>query len=103
MDKTPEEVLGEWTILALGAHGGSGRVVTILDEVDKRFGSYLTEKDLEVRAKGELSWRNSARWRRKRLVENGILEPSSVSGFGVWKLTDAGFSLYEKLNRSSYA
>ena len=42
---------------------------------------------------GAIKYQNDIAWARMYLVNAGMLEPASVSGHGIWKLTRAGWSM----------
>lgn len=50
----------------------------------------LKEADWEKHKGNETRWKNNVCWLRKALVEEGLLEPSKVSGVGIWQLTAKG-------------
>jgi len=52
-------------------------------------GESISEKLL---ASGAPKYQNDMQWARMYLVNAGMLEPVSVAGRGVWKLTDAGWT-----------
>ncbi len=57
----------------------------------------LTREDIDAEVKsGENKWENEVRWVRKKLVDEGYMDPSD---WGVWKLTDKGQEV--KVNRTN--
>lgn len=72
--------------------GGSAQVArdSISDKVAKYF-PQITPNELErVRPDGNTHWYNLVAWVRYELVSQGDLQPGSVSGRGIWAITDKG-------------
>jgi len=60
----------------------------VLDRVYEQMEDMLTEHDHQEVRSGELRWRNTACWERKRLVEEGLLRRDSPHG--IWAISDQG-------------
>ena len=69
---------------------GSARRPEMLKRVGELLQNEHSEHDLDEYASGDKRWEHRAASVRKDLVEKGLLEPDA--GYGVWKLTDAGWT-----------
>jgi hypothetical protein len=85
-NRTPERDFYAPILRAVSDLGGSARTSAALQRVRTRI--ELRPTDLELVAKGEERWRNTARFARKDLVELGLL--SRQSPHGVWQITERG-------------
>ncbi|MET8352666.1 hypothetical protein [Micromonospora sp. NPDC005206] len=83
--------LARWILVALGEFGGTAQRADILRVMERLLGSRLRADDLAPRPSGrDLVWKNNASFARNRLVEQGLLHPTEVSGHGSWSLTPSG-------------
>ncbi|ANE41193.1 hypothetical protein JM64_03735 [Fervidobacterium ngatamarikiense] len=71
---------------------GKGKVSEVLKLVFERMKNKLKTYDLEKIPAGEIRWRNTARWARKMMIKEGLLEPNSPNG--IWEITDKGREYY---------
>lgn len=69
-------------------HGGRAPAREVLDELETRLGSRLTDVDKQELASGNVRWRNRAQFVRLRLVERGDMVKDSPRG--VWEVTEQG-------------
>jgi hypothetical protein len=67
--------------------GGSGKTGEILDRVGEKLASRLTPTDYQSLMTGEVRWRNTAKFERKHLLHEGLLEPST---HGIWTISKEG-------------
>lgn len=89
----PPRRLTEWAIVEiLRARGGTVRIRdtdsrwNIYDEIADRLGVSAEARRRITPGTGEPAWRPEVGYCRKNLVQKGILEPTKVSGRGVWTL-----------------
>lgn len=70
--------------------GGSGRTSAVLDLVGKKMKVVLKQVDFEPlnTQPNEPRWRNTAKWARNTLVQDGRMSPDSPHG--VWAITEKG-------------
>lgn len=98
MQLTSQVVLGRWLIDVLGAAGGQARKQDVLRRIAEKYGYLLTADDwLPQPSQQEPKWQNQTAWERNRLVNDGLLEPVSRAGRGVWMLTEAGWQRYREI------
>lgn len=83
-ERTPAEAFFDPLIEVLKNAGGELPTQEAVDRVGKLVASEMSDVDLEPLQSGELRWRNTCRWARKRLVEQGVIDP--FSSHGVWRL-----------------
>ena len=78
---------------ALVQLGGSGRVIEVLDRVERMMKEQLNKYVYESLPSNpkELRWRNNAQWARLNLVQAGYL--ASDSPRGIWEISEAGRAL----------
>lgn len=72
----------------ISEHGGRAAAREVLDELETRLGSQLTEVDKEELSSGNVRWRNRAQFVRLRLVERGDMVKDSPRG--MWEVTEQG-------------
>lgn len=85
--KTPERGFYRPIIEALRRLGGRGHTVEVYKELEPSMN--LGQADYEdVPSGGDMSWQNTARFARLRLIQSGYLRPDSPHG--IWELTDKG-------------
>jgi restriction system protein len=70
--------------------GGSGRTSTVLDLVGEKMGTILKQVDFAPLSSqpNEPRWKNTAKWARNSLVQDGRMSPDSPHG--VWTITEKG-------------
>lgn len=68
--------------------GGSGQAGEILDHVGEKMSDRLTEVDRQELRPGQIRWRISAAWCRKKMVEERLLSENSPNG--TWTITESG-------------
>jgi hypothetical protein len=68
---------------------GRAAVGDVLQGVQRLMKDRLRADDFGTLAKsGETRWENTAKWARKRMVDEGLLSANSPHGF--WEITEAG-------------
>jgi hypothetical protein len=60
----------------------------VLAELEHRMGAVLREGDYKPVDRGEVRWRNAARWERQDMVDDGLLLPMEQAG--IWQLSPRG-------------
>ena len=86
----PQEHYAPAILRALLEMGGEGVKAKVFDRVGEILKHRHSDFDLEKYASGEVRWRHRAGDERKNLLDRGLIEPDA--GYGVWKLTDAGWA-----------
>ncbi|HQA29301.1 MAG TPA: winged helix-turn-helix domain-containing protein [Brevefilum fermentans] len=91
--RTPNGAFMLPILQALVQLGGSGRVIEVLDRVERMMKEQLNKYDYESLPSNpkELRWRNNAQWARLNLVQAGYL--ASDSPRGIWEISEAGRAL----------
>ena len=80
-------------VSALRDLGGKAKAKSVRDTiVDQLMEEHEVLDESEV-ANGEAKYQNDIRWARFHLVNAGKLEPTGVSGHGVWQLTPDGWQM----------
>ncbi|MBQ1076649.1 winged helix-turn-helix domain-containing protein [Micromonospora sp. C31] len=78
-------------LTALAELGGGARRKEVLGAIERRFGALLELDDTRRRPSGrDVVWKNRASFVRNALVDQGLLQPTRCSGWGVWALTARG-------------
>ena len=77
--------------------GGSGKSRDVVRRVGEKLSHKLTAADRARIESGFIRWKNRAYWSRKRMVNEGLLEPKENVPYGVWKLTAEGWRLSERV------
>ena len=85
--KVPQSAYERHILEALDELGGKAKVSDVLDELKQRMDHLFTSVDYE-KTGPEIRWRNTARWARAALVQQGLIEPRSKRG--IWELTRRG-------------
>jgi hypothetical protein len=85
-DATPKEDYWLPILRILVQAGGREDVSTVLDLLEDEIN--LLPGDLASIQSGELRWRNRAKWARKDMALNGLIESNSPRG--VWEITERG-------------
>lgn len=88
--RTREEAFYVPILESLIELGGSAPVADVLEKVGSRMKGILRDVDYQMLPSDpdEPRWRNTAKWARNSLVQDGRLK--SGSRFGVWEITQAG-------------
>lgn len=84
-ERTPTEEFYEPLLQALGTAGGQLPAVEAINHVGQIMAAKLNDVDRARLPSGEVRWRNSVRWARQRLEEQGKLDTKAP--YGVWKVT----------------
>jgi hypothetical protein len=92
---TPEREFRVPIFEVLVEFGGSARSRDVVPLVGARMSYKLTAGDRERIKSGFVRWENIAHWARKRMVDEGLLEPTANVPFGVWKMTAEGWRVWE--------
>ena len=87
-ERTPQEDFCLPILRVLTDLGGKGSTQHVVDVVGERMSGLFTDADRLALPSGELRWRNTARWARKSLVNDGYLDPAAARG--TWQLTESG-------------
>lgn len=82
--RTDKQVLREYLVKALKAHGGRASIHDALKWMKEHLQHRFLPGDLETRTSGEVVWENNTCWERYNLVQEGILKSDSPRG--VWEL-----------------
>lgn len=82
-------------LVTLMEKGGDARRPAMLKRVGQLLQDEHSEHDLDEYSSGDKRWEHRAASVRKDLVEKGLLEPDA--GYGIWKLTDAGWTEASKV------
>jgi hypothetical protein len=93
--RTPESQYYIPILRALAQTGGRGKVADVLDRVGTLMKPVLRDMDLDPLASDPSNprWRNTARWARNSMVQEGLLKSSSPHG--IWEISDKGRTLLE--------
>ena len=83
--KLPESAYETPIVEALVSLGGKGRVADVLEIVYGKIKHLLTDYDYAKLKGGEIRWRNTAMWERKKLISRGVLRNDSPRGY--WELS----------------
>lgn len=87
------------TILeALYEMGGKGKAEKVLQVLESKMRSILTEYDYQPLESGEIRWIKAAHWARLHLVHQGLLRRDSPRG--IWELSEEGYKFIENYLRS---
>jgi restriction system protein len=92
--KTPQQAYRRPIIEALDELGGSGTVIDILDIVETKMKTLLSEIDYKEIPTGDIRWRNTAMWERFEMIKDGLLKSGSPRG--VWELSNKGLEEIKK-------
>lgn len=76
--------------LLLRADGHSLPSVQIRRTIQARLARRFTPADLSFLNPRTQRWVNAMQWERKQMVRDGLLEPTSRAGHGIWTLTTKG-------------
>lgn len=82
--KTPTSAFHDAILEVLSEGGGELPTRDAVDRVGERMWHQLTEVDQAPLQSGEPRWRNSVRWARNELVEQGLLDADAPHGR--WRL-----------------
>lgn len=84
--KTPTGEFHDAIIDVLSDAGGELPTRDVIDEVGRRMDDHLNDLDHEPLKSGEIRWRNTVRWARTELVEQGVLDGDAPHGR--WRLQE---------------
>lgn len=77
--------------------GGSAKPKDVLEEVYQKVKNKLREDDNEFTSSGrEERWRNTARWERQNMINDGLLKKKK----GIWEISEKGRDYYKKYKNS---
>lgn len=92
--KTPQSAYNQPIMEAIYELGGSAQVGEVLQGVEKKMKSLLTDVDYQkLPSINSIRWKNTAQWERFELVKDGLLK--SESPRGVWELSSIGLQEIE--------
>ncbi|HLI18200.1 MAG TPA: winged helix-turn-helix domain-containing protein [Rhodanobacteraceae bacterium] len=77
-------------LLLLHRNGGQMERQPALRKLEKDMGDRLTDADHADIESGTIRWEKTAEWQVYTMRKEGLLEPVTRSGNGVWKLTTKG-------------
>jgi hypothetical protein len=83
-DYTSAEVLREYIVKSLKAHGGAAKAPAILDEVGRMLDGKMKPGDTVLTATKQPAWRMRTCFERRVMVRHGILKADSPASF--WEL-----------------
>lgn len=88
--RTPEDAFYRPILLALENLGGTGVVSDILENVGAQMKDIFKDVDYHTLPSDsdEQRWRNTAKWARNTMVQDGRLK--SDSKYGTWEITEKG-------------
>lgn len=87
--KVPQDEYELPILESLSKLGGKARASDVLDELEQRMKPLFSPVDYEFPKTGtEARWRNTARWARAALIQQGLIKAHSERG--VWELTQRG-------------
>ena len=75
----------------LASRRGSAETGEVLRYIELQFQEFFTNADYADQGK-DMRWQNLAKWERKKMVGEGLLDDSER---GVWSLTRAGWAAVE--------
>lgn len=80
-------------VVALRALGGVAKTSLVRNAIVDQMSAYQEVPDATELTSGEQKYQAEMRFARMYLVKAGKLEPTEVSGWGVWQLTPAGWDM----------
>lgn len=88
--RTPEIAFFQPILKALIELNGSAEMDDVLEKVEQSMKGVLRQVDFEPLASGTdmLRWRNTAKWARNTMKEEGLLKSNSPQG--IWEITETG-------------
>ena len=86
--RTRQSAFRPFILAALQERGGSCEVDELMDDVHERMSEVLLEGDHDTIGRHEVRWRYAARFERKAMTDDGLMEPARTPG--VWELTRSG-------------
>jgi hypothetical protein len=89
-DKTPQGAFRDPLLRVLLRHRLGVPRIQALKELERAMTSELSTFDKSNIKSGTLRWQKSAEWEVNKMRTEGLMEPASKSGLGLWKLTLAG-------------
>jgi len=91
-EKLPQAAYETPILEALNELGGKAGVKQVLEKVEQRMKHLFSDVEDEYPPTGtEKRWRNTARWARAALVQQGLIIPDSKRG--TWELTPEGVAV----------
>jgi len=88
-EKTPQGVYEKPILQALVQLGGNGTADAVLSIVEAQMKALLRPVDLAPTSPGrDLRWRNTAKWARNKLKEEGLIKADSPRG--IWEISEKG-------------
>jgi len=91
--KTPQSAYYQPIMEAIYELGGRAPASEVLQLVEKKMKSLLTDVDYQNLPSGSIRWDKTAQWARRQLVIDGLLK--SESPRGVWELSSIGLQEIE--------
>lgn len=89
VERTGEAAFRLPILQALVELGGQGSVGEVLEHARKHLKSELKPDDIKtLKSNGEVRWENTAKWERKHLLDDGLLDSSAPHG--IWRITPLG-------------
>lgn len=85
---------------ALVEFGGHSSVDQVCLRVEEIMSEVLHEIDYQMLpSRKEVRWRNTARWERCKMIEDGLL--SKDAPYGTWQITEAGREYLKKFDQTT--
>lgn len=84
--KTPQSDFRQPILEVLRKHGGQASRGTVLQALEKKLASTLTDYDKSDLNSGTVRWEKSAEWEVRIMREEGILKLVSETPRGVWAI-----------------
>lgn len=99
--RTPEDAMRSPILEALVELGGSGTSKEVLALVEQKLRDRLTDLDYQPVPSNpkEPRWRNTARWCRYGLIQEGLLKPDSPRG--IWGISESGLKALQEQGNAS--
>lgn len=87
--KTPETDFWIPMLKAILELGGAGATQDVIDLVGRKMADQLNDYDREILRSGhEKRWRNTVKWARNNMVDEGLLRDDSP--YGTWEISKKG-------------
>ncbi len=88
--KTPQSQFRNPLLVVLLRHHLGAPRLQALKALEHDMAHFLTTFDKSDIRSGTLRWQKSAEWEVNKMRTDGLIEPVSKSGEGIWRLTLAG-------------
>jgi len=99
-EKTPQGAYEKPILQALVQLGGSGTADSVLSIVEEQMKALLRPVDLAPTSPGrDLRWRNTAKWARNKLKEEGLIKADSPRG--IWEISEKGREYLKQVEADS--